>query len=184
MALNSPVLTSSNVVAAVSGEIALAPLGTALPVGTAATADAAFVGLGYFSDDGVREVFETSESSEYAWQNRQEVLRSVDKASVSYEETLIETKKVTVEAYYGTSVTQTATEGTYTINPGGTSGRKAMYFTKIYSNWKIRLVTCEDAEVFKAGNVEDKDGKSVKYPIKIVCYSKPKVYDQQLATGI
>jgi hypothetical protein len=51
-------LETSEVRAGITGELYAAPVGTALPTDTSTALNAAFKGLGYFSEDGVTETFE------------------------------------------------------------------------------------------------------------------------------
>lgn len=181
-AIATPTLTSGAVRVAVSGSINLAPVGTALVAGTTGTLNAAFLPLGYLSEDGLEENFEISREQITAWQNAATVREVVTQAKMMYSGTLIETTKTNVEAYYGTTVTQSAPHGTYTINPGGSSGVKALTVT-ILDGSDIKVVTCARAEVFKGGDaIKYASGEAIGYPVEIVCYDNPTVYDTSLKT--
>ena len=118
----SPTLTKGAVRVAVSGSINLAPVGTALPTSTTGSLNAAFKPLGYLSEDGLEESIEVSREQVRAWQNAATVREVVTEAKLTYAGVLIETTVATVEAYYATTVTQTATHGAV-----GTVGGQILY---------------------------------------------------------
>ena len=181
-AIATPTLTSAAVRVAVSGSLNLAPLGTALPTSTTGTLNAAFLPLGYFSDDGLEESFELSREAITAFQNAAVVREITTEAKMMYKATLIETNKAVVEAYYGTTLTQSAPHGTYVINPAGTSGVKALVAT-VLDGAEVKVVTCARAEVFKSGDsITYATGEAIGYPVEIVCYDQPTVYDTSLKT--
>ena len=178
----TPTLTSGAVRVAVSGSINLAPVGTALPTVTTGSLNAAFLPLGYISEDGLEENFDVSREQITAWQNAATVREVITSAKMFYSGTLIETNKATVEAYYGTTVTQSAPHGTYTINPGGSSGAKALVVT-ILDGANVKVVTCTRAEVFKASEaIKYASGEVTGFPVEIVCYDQPVVFDTALKT--
>lgn len=116
-------LNATNVRVGVSGEVLVAPTTATFPT-TAAGTTTGFTGLGYLSPDGIVPENSRSTTNITAWQNSTVVRTVTTEAGRSYVFSLIETTKATIEFAYGTTVTQTATEGTYTITPGATGGRK------------------------------------------------------------
>lgn len=66
---------ASEIIVASGGELYVAPVGTALPTTPTAALNAAFIGTGYFTEDGVT-VTVTPDISEFrAWQSQQAVRR-------------------------------------------------------------------------------------------------------------
>ena len=178
----SPTLTKGAVRVAVSGSINLAPVGTTVPTSTTGSLNAAFKPLGYLSEDGLEESIEVSREQIRAWQNAATVREVVTEAKLTYAGVLIETTVATVEAYYATTVTQTATHGTYTITPGKSSGAMAGVIT-ILDGTEVKVITCTRLEVFKASDaITYANGEAIGYPIEIVCYDDPVVYDTSLKT--
>lgn len=171
-------LTSSNVRVGVSGEVSVAALATALPA-TAAAALTGFTGSGYISEDGVVENPEVNRESITAWQNATVVREVVTEAKLSYEFTLIETTKGNVELYYGATVTQTVTEGSYTISPAATAGRKAWVIDVIDGANILRKCIAE-GELFKGEGVTFASGEAIAYPCILVAYTNPIVHDTAL----
>lgn len=173
-------LTAANVRVGVSGEIYSAATGTTLPTDTTTALNAAFIGHGYVSDDGLKESFDISTTDIKAWQNAATVRTIQDSVKMTYEFTLIETMKGNVELYYGTTVTQTVAHGSYTIPRGGTSGRKA-WVVEILDGALIKRVSIADGEVLKGGDgTTYASGDAVGYPCQLICYTDPVVYDSAL----
>ena len=111
-------LSTSQVGVAVTGEIYYAVTGTALPTDTTTGLNAAFKGLGYVSEDGITETVDRSIDDIIAWQNATTVRSVVTDAKITYEFTLIQTNLDTAQFINGTTVTQSAPHGTYTMTAG------------------------------------------------------------------
>ena len=112
-------LDSSNVRVAVTGAVSAGPIGTAAPTGTASSISPR-VDLGYIGEDGVTETQPGSGDAERirAWQNGATVrtIRTPSDDLPTWNFVLLETKLEVIELYYRTTVTQTATEGSYVID--------------------------------------------------------------------
>ena len=143
-------LTAGNVRAAISGELYVAVLGTALPTDTSTALPAAWKGMGYVSEDGVTQENERDTEDIIAWQNAATVRTRVTSAKESFNFTLIETKKDVIEFAYGTTVTQSAPHGTYTITPGSTGGIKA-FVLEIIDGTQIKRIGVAQGELVERG---------------------------------
>lgn len=183
MPLDAPVLSLNNVGIAVSGFVALAPLGTALPASLTASLNAAFRQVGYLDEDGMSEVHDESRGEMPLWQNRT-TLEFIESAKLYIEGKFAETGSVPVtEFWYGATVTQTATHGSYQIQKGRTSGRMAGVFLEIFQSGDQRLVVSADCEVFKNGDAERNAQTGTVYPFQVAIYDEPMVYDSRLKSA-
>lgn len=105
----------------ITGAVSKAPYGTAAPTDATTALAAAFVDSGAISEDGVTISLPSSGDRNVLnmWQNGAVVrtLRTLtdDLASVSF--TFLETNKTSVETYFGVTVTQTASHGTFDYSP-------------------------------------------------------------------
>lgn len=108
---------AANVRVGVSGGVFRGPVGSIAPTGTSGAPDAAFIDLGYISEDGVEITVPASGDSTpiKAWQGGTtvRVIRSASEDQPTWHFTMLETSLATVEAYVGVTVTQTATEGSF-----------------------------------------------------------------------
>lgn len=174
-------LTTSQVRVAITGELSVAPTGTTLPTDTSTGLNVAFKGLGYFNEDGVEESYEKDTDDINAWQNAT-IVRTVTKsAKATFKGTLIQTNKDVIEVVFGTTVTQSVPHGTYTINPGATSGRKAWVF-EVVDGSNIKRISIAEGEITEIGKTKYATGEAIGYDITLTAYSQPIVYDTALKT--
>jgi hypothetical protein len=132
---------AGKVAVAVTGQIYRAPLATAAPTSQASALNAAFLDLGYIGEDGVTSAMPASGDTNLikAWQNATTVrtLRTPSEDPTTFSFVALETNKTVVESWAGATVTQTATEGSYTLN--GTS-------TRTHYAWVIDVVDGSELE--------------------------------------
>lgn len=102
---------------AVTGAVFKGPTSATAPTGTSGSPDAAFVDLGFISEDGVEISLPGSGDSTpiKAWQDGTtvRVIRTPSEDNPTWKFKMLETTKATVEEYFGVTVTQTATEGSF-----------------------------------------------------------------------
>lgn len=107
---------ASNVRVAVTGAVFKGLTTATAPTGTTG-APTGFIDLGYISEDGVEiEMPGAGDSSPIkAWQGGTtvRVIRTPSEDLPTWHFTMLETKKEAVETYFGVTITQTATEGTF-----------------------------------------------------------------------
>lgn len=162
-------LNSANVRVAVTGEVSVGPIASAAPTGTA-SALTGFTGLGYVSEDGVTETRDRSSDTIKAWQNNDTVRTVVTESSLTYSFTLLETNKATVELFYGTAVTSTATEGNLTIIPSSTGGRKSFVIDVVDGAELIRTYI-PSGEITEVGDRVYSGGEAIGYEVTITAYN-------------
>jgi hypothetical protein len=172
-------LETSEVRAGITGELYAAPLGTTLPTDTSTALNAAFKGLGYFSEDGVTETFEKDTEDITAWQNAKRVRTLITSAKATYSGTLIQTNVDVIETVFGTSVTQTVSHGSYTINPGATSGRLA-WVLEVIDGAEIKRIVLEEGEITELGETNYATGEAIGYAMTLEAYTDPVVIDTAL----
>lgn len=173
-------LVSSNVRVGVSGEVSVGAVGAAAPA-TAAAALTGFTGLGYVSEDGITETLDRSVDDIKAWQNAATVRSVVSDASVTYSFTLIETTVNVIETALGATVTQSASEGTYTINAASTGGRKS-FVIDVIDGANLKRIYIAEGEITELGDTVYASGEAVGYEVTLKSYSSPVVYDTSLKT--
>jgi hypothetical protein len=97
-------LDADNVVVAASGKVFLAPDGTVLPTDATTALNAAFIELGYVSEDGVTFTPEITVEGVPAWQSLSPIRNLLTEYAITAEMTLLEWKKETLELYFGGGV--------------------------------------------------------------------------------
>lgn len=105
------------VVVAARGNVYVAPVGTAGPTNIATALNAAFIDLGYLSEDGISEFSPGVETNAIpAWQSFYPIRRVVTDRSLTIGFTLLEWSDVTVKLAFGGGDIATATS-IYTYTP-------------------------------------------------------------------
>lgn len=172
-------LTATNVRTGITGEVSVGLL-TATPPATAAAVLTGYNGLGYVGPDGVLPKNDKTAKDLTAWQNNAVVRTLITDAKRTYEFTLWETSKSTIEFAYGTTVTQTITEGTYTIDPSATGGSR---------NFVVDVVDGTNAHreafVGELTSMEEagwKNGEAVAFKCSVTVYGSVAVMDTALKT--
>lgn len=160
---------SANVRVAVTGEVLVGATTATAPTGTGGTTTG-FNGLGYVSDDGVTETRDRSTNDIKAWQNGDTVRTVITDATLTYQFTLIETKKETVELYYGTTVTASATEGNFVVVPANTGGRKS-FILDVVDGAELIRVYIPQGEVTEVGDRVYANGDPIGYDVTITAYN-------------
>lgn len=159
---------SANVRVAVSGEILVGETSASAPSGTGGSTTG-FTGLGFVSEDGVTETRDRSSDDIKAWQNAATVRTVITDANLTYTFTLIETKKETVELYYGSEVTEAASDGSFVIVPSNTGGRKSFIIDVVDGDELIRTYVPQ-GEVTETGDKVYASGEPIGYEVTITAY--------------
>jgi hypothetical protein len=114
-------LDSTKVRVAVTGAVSKGIHGATAPTGTAGAATD-HIDLGYISEDGVEIELPDAGDSEpiKAWQNGTtvRVIRTPSEDNPTWHFTMLETKIETVETYFGVTVDDGATEGSFEFTVG------------------------------------------------------------------
>lgn len=160
------VLDSANVDIAVSGMIAYATVGSAVPTNATSSLDAAYLDVGYISSDGVEEARERSTSNVVAWQHADVVRTVVTESSITVAFTMIETNRASVELYYGAPV---ADDGSVEIVPSRTGGRKATVIDYIDGDKFVRMFLPQ-SEVTEVGSSTLASADAVGYNVTLTGY--------------
>ena len=158
---------STKVRVAVTGEVSVAPTGTAAPTDADTALPAAFKALGFVSEDGVTETRDRSTNDIKAWQNAATVRTVVTDATLTYQMTLIETNADTVELFYGTTVD--GVEGSFAIIPASTGGRKSFVIDVVDGDELIRTYV-PSGEVTEVGDRVYASGEPIGYDVTITAY--------------
>lgn len=160
-------LNSENVRVAVTGAAYVAPTTATKPTSATSALGVDHKDLGYISDGGLTETRDRSTNQIRAWQNAALVREPVTESSIKYQFVLIETKKETIEEYYGVQV---AADGSIKIDPGKTGGRKSYVFDVIDGDEVIR-VSVPSGEVTEVGDQVYVNGDPIGYELTVTGYA-------------
>jgi hypothetical protein len=166
-------LDSNNVRVAVTGALSIGSDTAVAPTDANTTLGVGWADLGYVGEDGVTETRDRSTETIRGWQNGDILREVVTEASVSFQAVLVETKKETVELYYGTTV---AADGSLVIVPSKTGGRKPFVLDVIDGDEFIRAYI-PAGEVTEVGDQVYANGEPVGYEVTIRAYPDTAITD-------
>lgn len=146
---------ATKVAVAVTGSVYRAPLATAAPTTQATSLNVAFLELGYIGEGGVTQSLPASGDSTpiKVWQNGATVriLRSAPDDVPTFTFVALETNKTVVESWAGATVTQTATEGSLTINTTATRTHYSWVFDVVDGS-ELERIYIPDGVVTEIGD--------------------------------
>lgn len=157
---------ASAVRVAVTGAVYIAPTGTTAPTDATTALDAAWKGVGYISEDGVKESNDTETEEIKAWQNSDIVRKTITKNETSYQFTMIETNAASLGLFYGKTI---ATGDKQHVIGGATSGKFAAVIDVIDGNNVVRRFVPQ-AEVTERGEVTFSASDAVGYEVTLTAY--------------
>lgn len=159
-------LNADNVRSALTGAVYVAPTGTTAPTTPTEAWDAAFVDLGYLSEDGVTENHDKDWNTIRAWQNRAIVRQLLTESEATFAFTMIETTRAGLEVYHAGS----------TVETDGTVHRlEVKEPTEQYQAWGIDVIDGDDhiriiipdGTVSETGEIVYQAGEAIGYPVTI-----------------
>lgn len=162
-------LAADEVRVGITGELFSAPTGSTAPTDSSTALDAAFLGHGYVSDDGVTETWDDSVDTIVAWQNATTVRASRTESTMTLACTLLQTRGSNLELFYpGSSVEANGDEYKIEVKPP-TSDRRAFVLNVIDGDDVIRIYV-GNGELTDRGDVPYKNGNAVMYPVTITAF--------------
>jgi len=159
---------SSLVRVAVTGAVSVGATSATAPTGTA-SALTGFTDLGLVGEGGVTEARGRTTNPIKAWQNGATVRTVVTDGELTYHFILLETKKETVETYYGSDVTEASTEGNFVIVPTSTGGRKS-FVIDVVDGAELERVYIPQGEVTEVGDKVYANGEPIGYECTVTAY--------------
>lgn len=163
-------LDATQVRVGITGELYKAPLGTTAPTGPTAALNAAFVGLGYVSNDGVTESWDDSVDNIVAWQNATVVRSAVTESVGTIALTLIQNNTAVLEAFHRGSTMAEPTTDVFRLDVKPISADPSAWVLDVIDGDKHVRIFIGNGEVTERGEVMYANGQPIGYPITISCY--------------
>lgn len=156
----------------ITGEMYAAPVGTVAPTSSVSALNAAFIGMGYVSEDGVHEAYEDTVEEIVAWQNATVVRALTTKSKATLKLTLIETKGKTLELFHKGSTVAVVSAGQWKIDVKGATPDPRAFNLDVLDGTKHIRIYVANGEVMERGDVVyANDGTAIGYDITITCYA-------------
>jgi len=154
----------------VTGELSVAPVGTAAPTTSVSSLNASFVGLGYVSEDGVTESYDDTVEEIVAWQNAVVVRSNTTQSKATLQMRLIETKGKTLELFHKASAVAVVSAGQWKIDVEGPQSDPRAFVLDVIDGTKHLRIYVANGEVTERGEIVYANGEAVGYDITITCY--------------
>lgn len=163
-------LNSANVRIGITGELYRAPTGTPRPANSTAALNAAYIGQGYVSDEGVTESPDETVERIVAWQGAVVVRSTTTEATVTLALTLIETKSSVLELYHKGSTVTALGGGHFKIDVKPPTEKREQYILDVLDGSKHLRFDIADGEVTERGEITYATAEAIAYPVTITCY--------------
>jgi len=161
---------ADNVRVGITGELNVAPVGTAAPTTSVSSLDTAFVGLGYVSEDGVTESYEDTVEDIVAWQNATVVRSTTTESKATLALTLIETKGEVLELFHKGSSVEVVSAGQWKIDVVAPEADPRAFVLDVIDGSKHIRIYVANGEVGERGEIVYANGEPIGYEITITCY--------------
>ena len=155
----------------ISGAIYTAPIGTTLPTDATTALDAAFVCLGYVSEDGLKNNNELSVEAIKAWGGNI-VYRSLTEMNDEFSLSLIETENVDVlKTVYGESHVTVDADNNVSVDVVGEDPIERVWvFELALRGGKAKRIVVPDGAITSRDEISYTDSDAVAYGITISAY--------------
>lgn len=163
-------LVAGNVRIGVTGALYKAPIGSTAPSDATTALNAAYIDLGYISEDGVSESWDDSVDDVVAWQNATTVRSATTESSCSLSCTLIETNGRVLEAFHRGSSVLEQSAGVFDIAVKPIVADPSQWVLHVVDGTKLIRISVENGEIVERGELMYQNGEPVGYPITIRCY--------------
>ena len=163
-------LLADNVRVGVTGELNVAPVGTTAPTTSVSALNAAFVGLGYVSEDGVTESYDDTVEDIVAWQNATVVRSTTTESKATLQCTLIETKGEVLELFHKGSAVSVVSAGQWKIDVEAPSSDPRAFVFDVLDGTKHIRIYIPSGEVTERGEIVYANGEPIGYDLTITAY--------------
>lgn len=155
-----------------TGAVFVAPVGTALPTDATTALNAAFVGMGYVSEDGLVNSVESDVESVHAW-GGDLVLQGQTTFNETFTVNLIETNVNALELYYGAdNVAVDGVTGAITVTQNSEMlPAVSVVFELVLTGGRVKRIVVPNAQITdRSGEITYVDGEPITYPAVFTAY--------------
>lgn len=163
-------LLSAAVRVGITGEMYSAPTATAAPTTSVSSLNAAFVGLGYVSEDGVTEAYNDTVENIISWQGATVVRANTTESTATLQLRLIETKGETLELYHKGSTVDVVSAAQWKIDVKTPQPDVRSFVLDVLDGTKHLRIYVARGEVTERGEIVYANGEAIGFEITITCY--------------
>lgn len=163
-------LTADNAIVGITGAVRVAPFGTTLPTDSTTALAAAYVDLGYISEDGVSLGVDDSVENKFAWQNAA-LIRSIRSQSItSLSFAMLEQKGFNLEFWFPGSTMTEPTSGNFQLDVAPPVTEKKVVVLDVIDGAKSFRWAFGNAELVSRGEIPISNQDLVMYPVTMNFY--------------
>jgi hypothetical protein len=154
----------------ITGESYWGPTSTPAPTTSVSALNAAFIGGGYVSEDGITESYDDTIEDIIAWQNAT-IVRAVTTASkATLAMTLIESKGEVAKLFHKGSTIAVVSAGQWKMDVVAPTADPKSFVFDIIDGVKHLRIYVATGEVTERGEIVYANGEPIGYPVTITCY--------------
>jgi hypothetical protein len=163
-------LAADEVRVGITGEMFSAPLATAAPTNSSTALNAAFLGHGYVTDDGVTETWDDSVDTIVAWQNATTVRATRTESTLTLACTLLQTRGSNLELFYPGSFVEANGADEWKIDVKPPASDRRSFVLNVLDGDDVIRIYIPNGELTDRGDVPYKNGDAVMYPVTITAF--------------
>lgn len=155
----------------ITGELYAGAVGTAAPTTSVSSLNAAFNGMGYVSEEGVREAYEDTVEEIVAWQKATVVRAVTTESKATLQFTLIESKGKVLELFHKGSTIAVVSAGQWKIDVYAPTPDPRAFVLDVLDGSKHLRIYVANGEVMDRGEiVYSNEGEPIGYTMTVTCY--------------
>lgn len=152
------------------GAVYVAPAGTTVPTDATTALGAAFVNLGYVSEDGLVNSVETDVEDVTAW-GGDTVLSEQTSFRETFTVNLLETSAAALEVYYGEDNVEVDGDEITVVQNSKPLPELVVVFEVVLTGGRIKRIVVPHAKIAdRSGEISYTDGDAIAYPAQFVAF--------------
>lgn len=164
-------LDANEVRVAISGEIYVAPVGTAAPTNASTPLAPGWVGLGYVHEDGITESYEEDSEAIPAWQNAATVRNVTTASEARFEFSVIQSSPAVIELYHKGSEMVEVPGGEFSMKVKAPTSDVRAICIDVVDGDRLERIYMPSAEVVERGEITYASSEAVGYALTIAAYA-------------
>jgi hypothetical protein len=155
-----------------SGAVYVAPAGTAVPTDAASPLSSEWKGLGYISEDGVKNAVETDSEKIVAW-GGDTVLEPQTSYSETYQAVFIETSEEVLKEYWGENNVISDPSGITVVHTASELSEHPWVIEMLLKGNRVKRTVIPSGKVTTRGEIAYVDGEPIGYDMTISTFPDP-----------
>lgn len=153
-----------------TGSVYVAPIGTALPASATVPLNAAFVSMGYITDDGLVNSIKTDTEEIHAW-GGDLVLKGQTTFGETFTVNLLETSIQALQLFYGSANVYQSGDSIVVTQNSAPLTNCSVVFEMVLTGGRLKRIVVPNAQIVdRSGDITYTDGDAINYPAMFQAY--------------